>query len=266
MRVTINNGSGKFRRVRREVATQRGMTLIELLVVLVIIGMLAVFTLPAMKNVRQSNALVSAGRQLVDDLALARARAISDQTKVFMVFIPPTILTEVFSFGPAENKLAERLKSGLFTSYAIVSERKVGDQPGRGVPRYILDWKPLPDGVLLATNKLMNPSNNTDRAVGGFPEAEFVFPSATVTNKYVLPYVGFDNRGRLLDPNGAGSALNGEILPLVKGSILYVRDAVVNLDVSSFDVRQSETNLATRHHVVIDGLTGRARVETQALY
>ncbi len=246
-----------------------GFTLIELLVVLVIMGMLAVFTLPAMKNMRQGNALVSAGRQLVDDLARARNRAISDQTDVYVVFIPPAILFDTFTLSPQENKLAERLRAGAFTSYAMVADRSVGDQPGRGVARYISEWQSLPDGVIIATNKLLNPTTFPDRAIAGLPYRTFKFPTGTNDAniaKRDMPFIGFDKRGRLLDPNGAGSGLGGEIIPLLRGSILYARDAAGNLLTDSFDVRQSSTNFTERHHVVVDGLTGRGRVETQALY
>lgn len=265
MRVTIYSG-----RLFSAGANRSAFSLIELLVVLVIMGILAVFTLPAMKNMRQSNALVSAGRQLVDDFARARNRAILDQTDVYVVFIPPAILFDTFNLSPQENKLAERLRAGAFTSYAIVAERSVGDQPGRGVARYITEWQSLPDGVIIATNKLLNPTFvSSDRAIAGLPYRTFKFPTGTNDAniaKRDMPFIGFDKRGRLLDPIGPGSGLAGEIIPLLRGSILYARDAAGNLLTDSFDVRQSSTNFTERHYVVVDGLTGRARVETQALY
>lgn len=247
-----------------------GFTLIELSVVLVIIAMLAAVSLPALKNIRQSNAMVSAGRQLVEHLGYARARAISDNTTVYVVFIPPDLVNQTFTLSPKENKLAERLKGGLFTTYAIFAERAVGEQPGRGTARYLMDWKSLPAGVLIETNKFLGVANPPDLAKRAFPNNKsFYFPTATnqaVT--YNLPYIGFDNRGRLVPPDPAkpDSGLGGEVIPLARGSILYVRDAAGKLDLTSLDVRENVPDDMGRHHIVIDGLTGRARVETQAPY
>lgn len=248
----------------------RGFTLIELSVVLVIIAMLAAVSLPALKNIRQSNAMVSAGRQLVDHLSYARARAISDNTTVYVVFIPPELVNQPFSLSPKENKLAERLKGGLYTTYAIFAERTVGEQPGRGTARYLMDWKSLPAGVLIETNKFLGGGNPLDLSKRGFPVTDiFNFPmAASPKTPLSLPYVGFDNRGRLLapEPGNDSSKLGGEVIPLARGSILYVRDPAGNLDLTSLDVRENVPDDMGRHHVVIDGLTGRARVETQALY
>src|ERR1043166_1086048 len=66
-------------------------TLLELLIVLAILGLLATLSLPAIKHIRQSNTMVAAGRQLVDDLSLARARAVAERTTVHVVFVPPDI-------------------------------------------------------------------------------------------------------------------------------------------------------------------------------
>ena len=82
-----------------------------------------------------------------------------------------------------------------------------------------------------------------------------------------MPYLAFDPQGRLVD-QAKQVRLNGEIIPLARGSIIYSRaDDGTLLDI---DVRESPPGNASDtnsfHIVRIDGLTGRARVETRAIY
>ena len=253
-------------------------TLLELIVVLSIMGLLAAISLPAMKNIRKSNAMVSAGRQLVDDLALARAKAITERTTVHVFFVPPEIMTVPFTFNPAvtpegqrDRKVGERLKSGQFTTYALFAERSVGDQPGRPQFRYLTSWRALPDGVFIATEKfqdnpvLWNTAADLDRPFEYIDPAapalnQFPFPTVYGLN-YRVPHIAFDNQGRLVDKFKL-PRLQDEVIPLARGSILYTRGpggALVD-----FDVRETPPGNATNnfHRVRIDGLTGRARVET----
>src|SRR5689334_871365 len=70
----------------------RAFTLIELLVVIAIIGILASVGIPAIKGMSKTNGIAAADRQLLDDLAYARQRAMADHTPVYVVFIPPSVI------------------------------------------------------------------------------------------------------------------------------------------------------------------------------
>jgi prepilin-type N-terminal cleavage/methylation domain-containing protein len=259
----------------------RAFTLLELMVVLGIIGLLAAITLPSLKNIRQSNTLVSAGRQLVDDLMLARARAISERTTVHVIFVPPDIDRMDFSATPdANRKVANRLLTGPFTTYALFAERTVGDQPGRPLFRYLTSWRSLPEGVFVAPEKFVEtpahwaPGNNVPDEARVFafidgrnlPARKLPFPTNYGEDQR-LPHVAFDPQGRLVRKKDNSTEnelrLGSEVIPLARGSILIRRDERTGA-VLEFDVRESPPGNAVDnyHRVRIDGLTGRAQVET----
>ena len=70
-------------------------TLVELLVVMAIIAILASVGLPALRGIGKGNRMSGAVRQVMDDLALARLRAISSRSPVYMVFVPTNLLARI---------------------------------------------------------------------------------------------------------------------------------------------------------------------------
>ncbi len=250
-----------------------GFTLLELLVVIVIIGILATVGLPAIKGMTKSNAIIAANRQLLDDLAYARQRAIADHTTVYVVFASSGILqfdpTKMSSQSNAMTQLLN-LYGGQYTTYALLSLRSVGDQPGQGSPHYLTAWRSLPNGIFINTNKFdpaqyrPNPLSAFSFYSNAFPtDVKFPFPVVTTNGIPLtmnLPYLGFDYLGQLVSTNNLDEAI-----PLTRGSIFYQRDAKGNYINAVADVQETPPgNSVTLSNVIhISWLTGRARVERQ---
>src|SRR5437660_12891123 len=122
---------------------------------------------------------------MIDDLTYASFRAISDRTKVYMVFVPPKVYERTQALAdPRSRRVGTNLVGGQYTSYAVVALRSVGDQPGQIHPRYLSDWKFLPEGILIATNKYStalqdrNTTNEYRRAFARISTDVVPFPTA----------------------------------------------------------------------------------------
>ncbi|HZI32563.1 MAG TPA: prepilin-type N-terminal cleavage/methylation domain-containing protein [Candidatus Binatia bacterium] len=263
-------------------------TLLELLVVISILGILAALSVPAIKNLGKSNAQVGAAQQLVDDVSQARRFAISRHTTVYMIFLPenfwlPGGSSTWFNSLDYDQKAAvTNLLDKQFTGYAFMSLRSVGDQPGQPTSQYIGEWKSLPEGSFIATNKFnlnfypSNPNNYypiTDNSqipnltyriyslnyTNGFP-----FPTETnsAPASLYLPYIAFNYLGQLT-VDGNEIAPRDEYIPLAQGSILYAKDANKALQLAPPDVLEQPPGNSTNsmfNIVHIDRLTGRAEL------
>jgi prepilin-type N-terminal cleavage/methylation domain-containing protein len=227
-------------------------TLIELLVVIAIIGVMAAIGIPALKGLNNTNDISTANRQLIDDLSFARISAINSRTTVYVVFLTPQILKE--NWTPRQWAEIRKIIDGQYSSYALFANRSLGDQPGPGNAHYLTDWKSLPNGTFIVTNKFqfrapgqVVPGYLVDR---GLPQYRIPFPEAT--NAVIsLPCIAFDYLGRLTEPGDV-------ILPIAKGAVI-VQDPDAK---QPPEVIETPRNNFTNNPVVrIDWLTGRARSE-----
>ena len=223
----------------------RAMTILELLIVVGIIAMLSVLAVPAIKALTRSNTIASADRQLLDDLALARRRAINERSVVRVLFVPTNVIDMPLNGKSARNnKVLQGLQTGAQTRYALYAERSAGDQPGRHQPRYLTGWHTLPEGVFIPVWEL----DRLDKASVLFPTVE--------GDRTPVPQIAFDLNGSLVRPTGDFKP--DEHLDLARGSVMFQRDDQGN--VVFFDARQNPPGSWT-NSIRISGLTGRARVE-----
>jgi len=217
-----------------------------------------------------SNDISAATRQLLDDLAYARAKAVNERTTVYVVFVSDAILQQTLNNQAEKQEIAKHANL-QFSSYALFAGRSLGDQPGPGTPRYITDWRTMPDGTFILTNKfnvsLMSEPKRSQQTLFTRPLPHailqpFPFPRADSKIKVPLPYIAFDYQGRLYQKDlPAGEDV---ILPIVKGSIVYPQEDKEKVKAGSMEaaevIETPKGNATNNPSIRIDWLTGRARM------
>ncbi|MEN9572388.1 MAG: hypothetical protein RL514_243 [Verrucomicrobiota bacterium] len=233
----------------------RAFTLIEMMVVLGIIGILAALTLPSFTKAGKGNVIVTASRQLMDDLAYARIKAMSQRTKVYVVFVP-----DLNFFGPLNpaataflttNQAANDLAGGQLTAYALYSPRMVGEQPGQSTARYLGEWRSLPDGAFIPRSAFRNGGVFHNAAGGLAPPTAFsgvpLLLDDGSTNLIALPFIAFDESGRLF-----GRTTNIAV-SIIEGSILHPKDAT-GTNNAVIDTDAVETSLPIASGQIVAGI------------
>jgi len=261
MRLPADSQSRSHREGR---VCRRAFSLLELLVVIVIIGILATISLPAIKGLRGGNVLAAANRQLQDDLAYARQKAITERTTVYVVFVPTNFWSSIPGAGtPTSAQLFNNLVAGQMTDYALYAPRSAGDQPGRPSRHYITEWRSLPDGVFIPAWKFSGGTTavtnfNTVVNVLDFAWTNiFYFPTERDNYRPYLPFVAFNAQGQL-------TSGQDEYIPLATGSVLEPpKDAAGNYPLQTADANETPARNSINNPNVlhINWLTGRARVE-----
>jgi hypothetical protein len=242
-------------------------SMIELLVVIGIIAAVSVISMPVIRGLGQSNIVTSGTQQLLDDLMLARHKAMVGRTPVHVVFVSELINVPNLPGGltDRDRNLWDRRKGGAYTTYALYVERTLGDQPGHRNDRYITDWRTLPEGVFIATYEYddnLTPAqfDGKDPLDRPFARRNFPFPTEQSPVERELPCVTFDQNGSLLQRDAAGNRVyKPEYIWLAKGSVLVARNgSTVTIDAREVPLWNSTNNY---NRIRIDPVSGRARLE-----
>jgi prepilin-type N-terminal cleavage/methylation domain-containing protein len=244
-------------------------TLLEMMVVIAIIGFMAAMALPHVAHFNRANSMSAASRQLLDDCALARRRAMINRSTVYMVFVPPSLWSNSYILPQIYGNQLSNLVTHQYAAYALVSVGSVGDQPGKHYPQYVTDWRVLPDGVFIApfeynlsapvyvytTNTLSG--TVVTSVIQPWSSNSVPFPSLYPPNTNLfLPCIGFTPAGTLTTP------YTNQYIVLDRGSVFYAQTSNGAPILQPANWVESppgnDTNNATL--IQIDWMTARAKV------
>jgi prepilin-type N-terminal cleavage/methylation domain-containing protein len=248
---------------------RQAFTLIELLVVIGIIALLATIGIGALKGFNAVNVVAAGNRQLLDDINMARNHALNQRQTVYMVFVPPLAGFNVSSLtNDAQKKQLTNRVSGQFSSYNFVTLHSPGDQPGHGRAQYLSEWKSLPEGVYVRTEKFAPydyaakstwyamPSTNRP-----LPRILVPFPTSGSPPTY-LPCLAFNYRGELIGPDPNTPRRGDEYIALTRGSLIFEKTADGRYTFNPPEAIETPKGNSTNNPLVrVDWLTGRPRIE-----